>query len=92
MKLQLSGTVYQILKVQVLSVFCLPASQPACQPAVIPGCARYMAQQFLHNKGQIYKTVIPVNIYPLHHGVSLYPSLHRFYLHFHKGEKLVNWY
>ena len=37
-----------------------------------------MAPDFSHNKGnrvQIYKTVVLIKIYPLHHGFSFYPSL-----------------
>ena len=37
-----------------------------------------MAPDFSHNKGllrPIYKTVVPMKIYPLRHGVSFHPSL-----------------
>ena len=44
----------------------------ACQPAC--SCARCMASEFLHSKGnRIYEAIVLENIYPLHHGVSFHP-------------------
>ena len=45
-----------------------------------------MAPDFLHNKVnsvgvcQIYETLVPMSIYPLHHGVFYYPLLLTFHL------------
>ena len=57
----------------------LSDSQLASQPAVRPGSASAMTLEFLHNK-VIYKTVVPKNVYPLCHGVSVYLLLVSFCL------------
>ena len=52
--------------------------QPANQPAVRPDSTSTTALEFLHNKGNrvgFMKTVVPKNVYPLHHGASFYPIL-----------------
>ena len=50
-----------------------PASQPACQPAVRPGCARCRALKITQNNRllrRIYETVVPKTIFLLRHGDS----------------------
>ena len=51
-----------------------------CQPAVRPSSTIAMVPVFSHNKGRIYETVVPKNVYPLHHGASFYPLLVSFCL------------
>ena len=76
-KFKLSCTIanFKYLKFTCIS----SASQPACQPAIIPSCARCMALEFLHSKGN-HITVVPKNFYPLCHGASFYPLLLSFHL------------
>ena len=53
--------------------FRLPASQPACQPVVIPGRARCSAVKITQNNRllrRIYETVVPKTIFLLRHGDS----------------------
>ena len=48
------------------------ASQPACLPAVSPGCARCRASKITVNPHPIYENVILKTIIPVRHDIPLY--------------------
>ena len=71
----------------------LPNGLPACQtaglPAVRPGSTMDRAPFFSQNNGNrvgFTETVVPKNVYALHHGPSFYPSLVNFRLQIAYGK------
>ena len=65
---------YIILRILNLAAFCLPVIRPSCSNATAPVFHTTKKSHW------IYETVVPMNIYPLHHGVSFYPLLLSFHL------------